>query len=280
MDNNTNPLSKFFRQPAVYVKIPSGGKFYPNGSLDLPVNGELPIYPMSALDEIISRTPDALFNGSAMIQIFSSCVPNIKSPWDIPQIDVDLLLTAIKIASYGHNMELSTTCIHCANEQEYMLDLRQMIDQFRSPDYDTSLDIGDLKIYFKPLSYKQVNESAMIQFKKQKEFQLLSRSEHSDEEKFKLLNEMMLDITKLTFSAVSQCIAAVKTTDGVVDNAEQIEEFVHNIDRLVYERIKSHVMKIKEGTDIAPLKINCDNCKKDYTQPFTLDMSNFFVAAS
>jgi hypothetical protein len=39
-----NPLSAYFRQPKIYVKLPSGGQFYPPGALDASANGEYPVY--------------------------------------------------------------------------------------------------------------------------------------------------------------------------------------------------------------------------------------------
>ena len=62
MAQNDNPLRRYFRQPAIYIRLPSAGKFYPPGTLDMPANNELPVLPMTAVDEIVSRTPDALFN--------------------------------------------------------------------------------------------------------------------------------------------------------------------------------------------------------------------------
>ena len=79
MDNN--PLKQYFRRPSVYMKLPSNGQGYPEGSLEMPENGELPVYPMTAIDEITARTPDALFNGTAVAELITSCVPNIKDPW-------------------------------------------------------------------------------------------------------------------------------------------------------------------------------------------------------
>ena len=35
--NNANPLVKHFRQPALYIKLTSEGKFWKEGSLELPV---------------------------------------------------------------------------------------------------------------------------------------------------------------------------------------------------------------------------------------------------
>jgi hypothetical protein len=33
-----NPLTSFYRQPKIYVKLPSKGEFYPPGSLDVSAN--------------------------------------------------------------------------------------------------------------------------------------------------------------------------------------------------------------------------------------------------
>ena len=115
---STNPLSGHFRQPAVYLQLPSRGQFWAPDSIDMPANGELPVYPMTAIDEITYRTPDALFNGQAVINVVQSCVPAIKDAWKIPNRDLNTLLVAIRIASYGHEMELTSTCPACRHESD------------------------------------------------------------------------------------------------------------------------------------------------------------------
>ena len=39
----------------------------------------------------------------------------------------------------------------------------------------------------------------------------------------------------------------------------------------------SNLGNIKNIITNKPLKLNCKDCEKEYTQSFTLDMSNFFV---
>jgi len=117
MTQTSNPLRQFFRQPAIYLKLPSAGRYWPAASLDLPANGELPIYPMTAIDEITYRTPDALFNGQAVISVIQSCVPAIKNAWHVPNIDLSPLLIAIRIASQGHEMGLNAVCPACSHEE-------------------------------------------------------------------------------------------------------------------------------------------------------------------
>jgi len=135
MSENANPLKRFFRQPAIYIKLPSGGQHWAPDSLEMPQNGELAVYPMTAMDEITYRTADALFNGSAVVNVIQSCIPAIKNAWHIPSIDVDTILVGIRIASYGHEMQFDSDCPHCQNENTFGLDLRTVMDGIRSPDY-------------------------------------------------------------------------------------------------------------------------------------------------
>lgn len=67
-----NPLSQFFRQPKIYMTLPSKGKFYPPDALDMPENGELPVFAMTAKDELLMRTPDALMNGASTVEVIKS----------------------------------------------------------------------------------------------------------------------------------------------------------------------------------------------------------------
>lgn len=73
-----NPLKKYFRQPKVYVTLPSKGEYWPDGTIEIPESGEFPIYAMTAKDELAMKTPDALLNGQATVDVIQSCVPNIK----------------------------------------------------------------------------------------------------------------------------------------------------------------------------------------------------------
>jgi len=271
-----NPLSSYFRQPSIYLKLPSNGNFYPENTLDMPPNSELPIYPMTAIDEISYRTPDALYNGTAVMNVIKSCVPNILDPWVIPAVDFDAILASIRIASYGHSMEIDTTCPKCEETASYSLDLRTVLDQLKSPDYSKSVDIGDLKVFFKPLSYKQINENSVIQFEEQKLASVLEDMEMDEEEKLQRLSTAFANMTELTVKALAQNINYIQTPEGIVQEEEYINDFLHNCDRDIYNRIRDYVIGMKDDNELKPLQIKCQECEHEYEQPFTLDMSNFF----
>lgn len=280
MTQTSNPLQQFFRQPAIYLKLPSAGRFWPAASLDMPASGELPIYPMTAIDEITYRTPDALFNGQAVISVIQSCVPAIKNAWHIPNIDLSPLLIAIRIASQGHEMSLNTVCPSCSHEEEYALDLRTILDQLRVPNFAETLDYGDLEIIFKPVTYEQQNQSSIAQFEQQKLLSVLPTSDLPEEEKMSRLTQALKVITDLTINIVCQSIAVIKTPSAAVSDPVLIEEFLRNCESKVYNQIREHVVSLRQQSDIPPLKIKCTECDHEYEQALDLDIANFFASAS
>lgn len=277
----TNPLSQYFRQPAIYIRLPSNGDFYPEGSLVMPENGELPVMPMTAIDEITYRTPDALFNGTAVVSVIQSCLPNIKNAWAVPSIDLDTILASIRIASYGHSMDVNCVCTKCDNEDTYAVDLRTCIDQIEKPDYATPIRHGDLEIYFRPLTYKMLNYNNQVQFEEQKMLQALnSMSDQTQEQQSEHISNILRKITDMTVNAIAQSVAVIKTPASLVSDTKQIADFLVNCDRRLFNQIRDRVIDLKSDSEIKPLSVTCTNCQNEYKQGFTLDLASFFDSAS
>jgi len=275
-----NPLQQYFRQPAIYIKLPSGGQFYPDGALDIPENGELPVYPMTAIDEITYRTPDALFNGSATVNVIQSCMPNIKQPWAIPSVDVDTILVSIRIASYGHSLELESKCPKCNEEDSYSIDLRTALDAIKPGDYHQVIKFRDLEIYFRPMSYKNINDNNQRQFDEQRTLQSIYSIEATDQEKIGILTNAMQKIQKATVEALAQGIAAIKSPNALVTEESFIIDFLQNCDRIVFNQIRDRIINEKVKSELQPIQIKCHHCSNEYKQTLTLDMANFFAPAS
>ena len=105
----TNPLNKYFRQASVFITLPSAGQYWPEGTLVMPETGQLPVYPMTTRDEITLKTPDALMNGTGMVEVIQSCCPNIKNAWEMPSVDVDTVLIAVRKIGRAHRLNSSHT---------------------------------------------------------------------------------------------------------------------------------------------------------------------------
>jgi len=275
-----NPLKQYFRQPAIFIRLPSQGNFYPDGTLNMPPNGEIPVYPMTAIDEITYRTPDALFNGAATTSVIQSCVPNILNPWAIPAMDIDTILVSIRIASYGHNMEIESQCPHCQNQDTFGIDLRTVLDTMKSPDYQKHIDFRDIEIYFRPMTYRNLNDNNKKQFDEQRMLQSLDGLDQPDEEKINMLSQALKKITEITVEALGQSVSAIKTPTALVTEQIYIQDFLKNCDRQLFNQIRDHIIAQKNTSEIQPLTIRCPECSEEYKQTLTLDMSNFFAPAS
>jgi hypothetical protein len=280
MSQSANPLKQYFRQPSVYLRLPSDGNFWPKGSIDLPPNNELPVLPMTAIDEITYRTPDALFNGSAVVNVIQSCIPSIKDAWAAPGVDINSILISIRIASFGHDMEINSACPACNNIDEYAIDLRVVLNGLQMPDYTTPLQEGDLEIAFQPMNYRDQNGVNLNQFEQQRMIQSITESDMSEEKKLEMLNTSLQKITELTVSALKWNIASIRTPQALVTEPAHIEEFLRNTDRKLFIKIRDLIIEKRSVSEFKPVKIKCNSCSHEYEQTVTLDQTSFFGQAS
>jgi hypothetical protein len=270
-----NPLRQFFRRPALYLKLPSGGVGYSEGAIEFPDNGELPIYPMSAIDEITSRTPDALFNGVAVTEIIKSCVPSIKRPWEILNIDLDPILVAIKIATNGQLMEIDSTCPECKEDSKFDVNLSGLLGTFTPGDYNTPVTIGELKIKFRPLTYKEVSKANEKQFDIQRNLLEIDRIEDVDIKNTKT-SELIASINDLTTELLIETIEYIKTPDATVFDKEFINEFLQHCDKNTHNFIKEKNIELRKTTELKPLEIKCSHCSHKHEQTLNINISDFF----
>lgn len=276
MTIQNNPLKQYFRRPAIYLKLPSEGKYYPQGSVDIPVNGEVAVYPMTAVDEITTKTPDALFNGSAVVEIIKSCIPSIKDPWEIPLIDLDPILVAIRTATNGNNMDITSKCPACGEEASYGINLGNLLGTLQKGKYDEPLILQDLSFRFKPLAYKQINKINQVQFEIQTVVMGLDSIEDDNVRKQKS-NETMQKLNDLSVSLVSETIESITTPSSIVSEKEFIIDFLKNCEKQTFESLRNYAIKMRESSEIKPLKMKCIHCQHEYDQSLILNPTDFFA---
>lgn len=278
-DQTPNPLSKFFRQPQLHLKLPSNGRWFAAGSIEMPATGELPVFAMTAKDELTIKTPDTLMNGQATVDVVQSCCPAIKDAWKVPTVDLDAILIAIRIATYGNRMEFTSVCPHCKNKNESALDLVNLLGTVTCPDFDSTIKIDDLEIFLKPQTFHDVNLSSMRTFEEQRLLAVVQNTDLSEQEKLLKFNELFRNVLNMTVKQISKNVSAIKLPDNtVVENAEFIEEFFTNCDRPIWNAVKDRLVKLANESELKRIPITCDNeeCNETYETPLTFELSNFF----
>lgn len=271
-----NPLKQYFRKPAMYLKLPSQGKFYDAMTIQMTENGELPVYPMTANDEVVSKTPDALYNGSAVVEIIRSCVPNILIPEKLSGMDLDAVLIAIRAASVGSEMDIESVCPSCEETNKFGLDLMGLLGSIKPGDYDREMVLGDLSFAFKPMILAEVNQGNIAQFELQREM-INAQGVEDEDERMAVTGRVLQRVNELSFRVVTKGIKYIKTPEVTVDEPEHILEFLQNCDKKTFDLLRDHLVELRSASEIKPLKLKCVHCQHDYEQSFTLNVSDFFV---
>lgn len=277
--STNNPLSKYFRQAQMHVKLPSNGRWYPPESINVPVTKEFPVFAMTAKDELTLMTPDALLNGQSTVEVIQSCMPNIKNAWHMPAIDVDPALIAIRRATYGNSMSLTSLCPHCKNKNEHNINLEFIANKFKSPEFTDRLVINELEFYLKPQTYEQVNKSNLEKFEQQRLLSVVADKDIPADQKQREYSKLFYRILDLTVEQVSLSVLAIKMPDGtVIDSRIHIDEFMKNCDKEIWNQVKNQITDLTNINPLQNIDLECEieNCKKSYSTPLVFENSNFF----
>lgn len=273
---SSNPLISAYRKPKLYVSLPSNGEYYETKP-KMSVDGEIAIYPMTARDEIISKTPDALFNGEATVSLLQSCCPDIGEPERIPVNDLLVLLLAIRIASNGPDMELDLKCPKCDHLNLLAYDSNKLLASVtpNTTDNVIKLDNG-FSIALKPYSLEDRTIMQIQQVKQAKLIEQLTTLE-DEEVRNQAFGQTFVEITDLTIRLVANCILSVTTTEGTtINNKELITEWLSSINKDDYNQIRERVEALSEHGMNTSVHATCTECSHEWDTEIELDIANFF----
>ena len=284
MVENSNPLNKYFRQPAVFVTLPSGVA-YPPHVMTPSQTGEVGVQPMTARDEIIFKTPDALMNGQGMVDVIQSCIPDIKDAWQISNYDLDSILIAIRIATYGETMNISFTIPGTTEKVDHSLNLPALLDDIKKTTVKNEITLKDgLRIAVRPLTYKDMTSTALQTFTQQKLYSTVQNADMAPEEKVKRFNESFKALTDLSHTILLKNISKIITIEGVeVTDPTQIKEFVEKANATLIKELQDELVNLRTQGAVQPIKLKAseEQIKKgapaSYEIPVTFDTANFFV---
>ena len=281
----TNPLNKYYRQPAIYIALPSKGKYYSAESYTPTQTGEIPVLPMTAKDEMAFKTPDAMINGQATVDVIKSCCPNILDPWQLTNYDLDTVLLGIRIATYGETMDINAN-VPVVNEQiSHTVNLPALLESIKNVEIKDSFKTKQgFTVFINPLSYKNISDTQIKTFEQQKIVATVNASQFPEEEKTKKFAEAYKNLTQLNFEMLATSFSKIITPDGqTVEDKTQIQEFLNNADSKVVNEMQDEMIKLRKQAQVKPIQLQAteEQIKKgapvNFTVPLTFDNSNFFV---
>lgn len=275
-----NPLVAAYRKPAIYIPLPSGGKYY-KSKPQMSVDNELAIYAMTARDELVSKTPDALFNGEATVSMIRSCCPDIIDPREMPVNDLLAVLVGIRIASYGDSLDVDVACPKCDFSNQLSVNSTSLLSTIIPNETPETLTLANgFKVKCQPYTLSDRTLLQVQQIKQRKLIDSLSDAKLSDSEREDKFGKTFIEIADLTVGLIANCVVSVKIPDGDTigqDNKGQILEWLQTITKKDYDVIKLTVEGLSHSGLDTTFNANCQSCNHTWKTTVDLDIANFFV---
>ena len=284
MNMTPDQMKAYFRKPELKISLPSQGAYYPPGALQLDSTGEVDAYPMTAIDELTLKTPDALLTGEGTVKTIQSCVPAIKNAWLMPASDVDLVLVAIRIATYGPKMTISSTVPKTGTKQDHEIDLQMLFDRINREKISNTLMLDNgVKVIVRPNNYQQLSLIRKQTFEKQRLARTINDSEIEDTKKQEEFNKIFAELTKINVETLINNIEAVELPEGIITDRNDLNEFVNNVDLKFVTAIRNKVEAMGKLGTIPPFEVESPEedvekgAPKKYPVPILFDNSDFFA---
>jgi len=279
---SNNPLQRYFRRPALWVKLPTLGKWYTNGEVTFNERQEVQVFGITAIDEIMLNTPDALFNGHALETVINSCIPEVHDVKRLSQPDLDALFLGIKSATNNGKHEMTRTCVQCKHENTFDIQCNQLLDSMTYiEDSDTVINIdGDIKVHIKPYDFEMRSLLIQHQLEERKALSIIEKNiTDNNLEKADQFARSLEKMSRLSFRLIADSVTAIEILGKdrqFVDNKEHIAEWMTNVNKLTSDAIVSAVNTLNEVGPPKTTAAQCTNCGHTWTETLTFDPALFF----
>lgn len=283
MATQPNPLKQFYRVEKSSVKLPSRGLFYTDDVVELNDDGEVPVFPMTAADEMQFKNPDALLSGSAIVDVLTSCIPAVKKPRKLLSCDIDALMIGIRHASYGNSAEMQLKCPKCEADNRYDLNLQTLLSgtELIDDSYDVVLRDGEVTVFVKPGTFSALLKRQRTAFEGTQLERVITDPNLTDERRIKAFAATFNKLTKLNFELITDAIDKISFTDSEtnevveVTNKEHIHEFIRNVEKEEVDKIEDRIKEVNSIGVQRTIDAYCTNCENKWEAPVEFNPVNF-----
>lgn len=306
----SNPLTEDLNDtfPGVTVTLPTEGKFYPPGVLRESADPkEIDVRVLSMIDEQKYKDPFLLVSGKGLEQLIERVAPQVLKPDLLAEVDVEVILLATRLASYGTKLSVKHVCANpaeeilkdgngdpvkdgndeivkrlvCEEENSIDLDLSEFITRYgpigNDPGYELLLPRVGQTVYLQPTPYRTSANLLRHMMKHGKQVNdVMNRQADEliqDDSLFEQYEELLSFDIKLKLQTLMDCIVEVKSKSGQkVTDPDLILEWLHllpNEDlKLIEDRVAENGKKLRE---LSLVQYDCVRCSHKNT--FHLQMN-------
>jgi len=235
-----NPLlADVENYPHITVTLPTRGLFYDDDMFEEGTDpNELEAHAFSMWEEVHYNNPFAIMSGKASTKMAKTVAPAILKPAELCSYDIDMLMLAGRLASYGDKMKVTLTCNNpdekarmtgegddvvyakCDAKNDMEINIQELMNTYpmidSTDDWRIELPNGQL-VLLRPALYRDIIETMKVGVNQNKIMEAMKRFDDISEEKKMELNEASLDNYKTVRIAILiSSILGVTTSDGSV----------------------------------------------------------------
>lgn len=273
-----NPLKQYFRQFKMYLPLPSGANYYKPGVIEFTDKGEVGILPMTGQDELALKNPDALLNGEALIEVLTSCVPSLKKPRELLTNDIDVLITAIRYATFNDSLETTLVCPKCSAENTFKLDLQYALDGMETlePEYVVNLENG-LSVFVKPYSFPEILKAMHSRFEQTKLTRAVESQTLSDEQRSEIFGKAFKELAVTKFDLMTSGVVKIVDEQNNVNVADKkfIRDFLQNTDKKSADKVSDLIEEINQIGIRRTFTAKCEKCEHQWESEIDFNPVNF-----
>jgi hypothetical protein len=271
-----NPLTKYYRTPGVYVRLPTNGAFMPPGSIDFTMNHEIAVFPLRSADEMLLKNPDALMSGHAIENLLRSCVPAIRFPRLISSPDLDVVLIAMRAATSGETMELEVTCPQCQKAMTTHVSLGHMFTTIQSIEADNPVRLNDdIVVHMRPHNLANGTQMALMSFEETRKVQAVEDAETMVRSKQVIAS--MERISALSIEILANCIVRVVVREGTITDQPMILDFLRNVNKTWVSLLQDKLDELNQRGIDKHYPVTCPACAHEWVGEVEFNPSTFFA---
>ena len=253
--------------PSVSVALPSGGRWYEEGVLAAGVDPlDLPVGVLGILAEQNYRDPWLMLSGEAIPRMMKGVCPSILQAQNLCELDLETILLASRLVSYGPKIELTHNCSNiipkteeeiaaekaeakdknaeiapnrpCGHENGIEVDINEHIlrydvigDDVVEERFKYTLNRVDQTVHLRPPAYARVIGQMRESVARQKQIDTLEDLSIDDmivsEEAMRNYSRIIDMTSETALENMEASIHAISTTDGkLVNGSEFIREWL------------------------------------------------------
>lgn len=288
--------------PPIDIQLPTRGIFYRPGILKASTDpNHIEVRTLGVMDEFKYRDPFLLVSGKAITHLIRHlCGEQIILPEQMCEIDIETILLAARLASYGPSLNVTHSCIKTVKDKEdndvvcdhsntisvnlheHILRYGPIQDEER---FEVLLPRVGQTVYLKPVPYQTTIDMMRNVMTNRRRIGAIDISDADlvmRPEDFAQYEDVLNLSMDIQIKAILDCIWAVKTRSGtLVEDPMQIGPWIFELPKSDHDVITKRITEITEDLrKLSLLLYQCGACGQENAFHLQMNAEILFLADS